>query len=264
MCTRLAPILALGPILVLLVALHVHADAAVRLRTIPVEWCAHVIRPLRCRPNCHGRCGRSAQANGLTRPAGVGACNLASPEVVALLVALLSRILAATDLRAIAPPSNALVRNPWLCALLRLPELPARPWEPVQIVEVGAAGDAGGLACGPALILLVACHARLPAALRLPAVHAWVSARVLARCALAQRLATPSLAIPMRRVWTSRACCAALRIAGVLLVALHASCRTALGHIAIAPPRGARIRIRREPNHTRCYRCRAPMRPSSG
>mmetsp|Transcript_111843 Transcript_111843/g.280177 ORF Transcript_111843/g.280177 Transcript_111843/m.280177 type:complete len:403 (-) Transcript_111843:111-1319(-) len=120
-----APILALSPILVLLIALHIHANAAMRLRAISIDWRAHVVRPLWQCPARHRGRRWGPLAIGLAAPIGVGAGDFALPEIVVLQKALLPSILATTHLGAVPPAGDALLLDPSRRALLGFAQLPA-------------------------------------------------------------------------------------------------------------------------------------------
>mmetsp|Transcript_76123 Transcript_76123/g.198339 ORF Transcript_76123/g.198339 Transcript_76123/m.198339 type:complete len:520 (-) Transcript_76123:18-1577(-) len=231
----LAIVHALGPSRIFLNALDIHPDAA-----LVVE--APLVQARACR-RCPGRhlaalgsiLARSPLSHSFARPTVVLAGGLARAEVVVLLVANLTRILAATDLGAVRPAAvGTLACDPRHGACFRFAELVARPRIRVDVIQVGCAWHALGLASRPGYILLEASMAGLAAALRLPAVHARISAGVLARRPGSCLLARPVSAIPVHRVFAGHTARAALRVeAGSLLVALMAGGGAASAYIAI-------------------------------
>mmetsp|Transcript_162566 Transcript_162566/g.521162 ORF Transcript_162566/g.521162 Transcript_162566/m.521162 type:complete len:519 (-) Transcript_162566:258-1814(-) len=236
----LARVHALCPSRIFLHALDIHPDAA-----LVVE--APLVQARACR-RCPGRhlaalgsiVARSPLSHSFARPTVVLAGGLARAEVVVLLVANLTRILAATDLGAVRPAVDTLACDPRHGACLRLAELVARPRIRIDVIQVGSAWHALGLASCPRCILLEASMAGLAAALRLPAVHAWISAGVLARRPGSCLLARPVSAIPVRRVFAGHTARAALRVeAGSLLVALMAGGGAASAYVAILQADGA-------------------------
>mmetsp|Transcript_66291 Transcript_66291/g.91771 ORF Transcript_66291/g.91771 Transcript_66291/m.91771 type:complete len:274 (-) Transcript_66291:147-968(-) len=132
-----------------------------------------------------------------------------------------------------------------LCALTPDPALGADrahaqcracPGLRVGVGHVRRARNAVHLAAAEGLVLLVALQTAIVAALRLAAVLANVSAAVVARCPVAQGLALPRLAVPVRGVGaTRRACLPALGVASRdLRVALVVGRVAALRGVAVA------------------------------